>query len=354
MQGRKGQASTEVGPPWYDNLDFQMDVLKLASPVLERLPGRAPLSAPPGTHRAGLIGNKKSHRNKTSGRLRTPADGGSEVLVRHPRSIATLTEALIEFADAGVEILIVDGGDGTVRDVITCAAQTFPDGMPDLAVLPGGKTNALAQDLGIPQGWQIEDVFRAQQRGTVVERVPLEIIRSGCETPALRGFLFGAGAFVRATSLAQRTHQMGAFNNLAVGMSLAAVIGQTLFGGKENAWRRGETMRISRGGASTQDDFYLMLASTLESLPMGLRPFGGLIEGLRLLAVDAPPKRLLRSLRPLLSGSDDPALAARGYHRMAVDQFELELESGFILDGELYHGGRFTVGQGAPLRFIVP
>lgn len=355
MQGRKGPAPAPVGLAWYDNLDFQLDVLKLASPVLERLPRRAaPSETPVRSYRAGLIGNKKSHRNKAAGKLRTPSVSGSELLVRHPRSIAALTETLIEFAEAGIAILIVDGGDGTVRDVITCAAQTFPDGMPDIAVLPGGKTNALAQDLGIPQGWEAADVFAAQRRGRVAERAPIEIIRSGSAEPALRGFLFGAGAFVRATSLAQSTHKMGAFNNLAVGMSLVAVIGQTLFGGRNNDWRRGEAMRVGRRGDSVHNNFYLMMASTLNGLPMGLRPFGSLEEGLRVLAVEAPPRKLLASLRPLLSGSDAPVLAARGYHRMALDEFDLELESGFILDGELYHGGAFTVRRGEPLRFIVP
>ncbi|MBZ6378512.1 hypothetical protein B5C34_12510 [Pacificimonas flava] len=352
-QGQKGSA--QVGLAWHEHLDFQLDVLKLAAPVLERIPGRTSHPRMPApTYRAGLIGNRKSHRNKTAGKLRAPSGSGSELLVRHPQSIAALTEALIDFANAGIELLIVDGGDGTVRDVITCAAQTFPDGVPQIAVVPAGKTNALAQDLGIPHNWTVEDALRAQRQGKLVERAPLEIVRAGSQMPALKGFLFGAGAFVRATSLAQRTHKMGAFNNLAVGVSLAAAIGQTMFGGEQNDWRRGEAMRIGRDGQLVHDHFYLLLASALNSLPMGLKPFGSLESDLRLLAIDAPPRKVLSSLRPLLFGSDDPLLARHGYHRMGVDAFDLELDSGFILDGELYHGGAFTVRRGTPLRFVVP
>src|SRR3546814_12209371 len=73
--------------------------------------------------------------------------------------------------------LVVDGGDGTVRDVISAAPAAFGDRMPRMAILPSGKTNALALDLGVPLDWAVADVVEAAARGTFVRRATIEIYR---------------------------------------------------------------------------------------------------------------------------------------------------------------------------------
>src|SRR3546814_15016806 len=75
--------------------------------------------------------------------------------------------------------LVVDGGDGTVRDVISAAPAAFGDRMPRMAILPSGKTNALALDLGVPLDWAVADVVEAAARGQFVRRAPIEIYRDG-------------------------------------------------------------------------------------------------------------------------------------------------------------------------------
>ena len=49
----------------------------------------------------------------------------------------------------------MDGGDGTLREVLTALPGAFAT-PPLLAVLPSGKTNILALDLGTPHGWTLE------------------------------------------------------------------------------------------------------------------------------------------------------------------------------------------------------
>ena len=53
----------------------------------------------------------------------------------------------------------------------------------------------------------------------------------------LRGFLFGTGAFVSATALAQRTHRVGAFHGVAVTLALGWAVLQTIFGRATSQWR---------------------------------------------------------------------------------------------------------------------
>jgi diacylglycerol kinase family enzyme len=278
-------------------------------------------------------------------------------VVESPHSHDELDATLARFAACGIDLLVVDGGDGTVRDVLTQASAHFTHGLPMMAVLPSGKTNALALDLGAPGGWPLEAALESARKGRTRTRRPLEVIRAGEETPLARGFLFGAGVFVRATDMAPDTHRMGAFEGLAIAMTFGAAAFQTFFGGQRSGWRAGERMRVGFAGEPAHsEDVFLILASTLERLPLGAQPFGpprtdGLI---RSLTVGAPPKRLLNALPIILSGADTPWLEKAGYRRRALEHFEVALETSFVLDGEVYHGGQLDVRAAPPVEFVVP
>jgi hypothetical protein len=302
--------------------------------------------------RTGVIYNPRSRRNRAAA---APAVAPEGLLVEAPDNREALDEALSHFAQAGVELLVVDGGDGTVREVLTRAPTHFYARLPTLAVLPSGKTNALALDLGAPRDWTLENALKSAADGHIVERRPLEVFRPGATRPLVRGFLLGAGAFVRGTDLAQRAHKMGAFEGLAVGLTLGAAGIQTLFGGARSGWRSGEPMSLRFPDETTlEGDIFLLLASSLHRLPLGVRPFGKAMEGVRTLAVEAPPRRLVRALAPMLAGRDRPWLVEAGYHRRAVEELAVKLETSFVLDGETFPGGELTIRAGEPLAFVRP
>ena len=305
------------------------------------VPARAPLLV-------GVIANGRSHRNLKHGmRL----DHWPDVLYTAPDTFDALEETLRDYAARGIGLLVVNGGDGTLRDVMTAAARVF-DAMPPMAIIPSGKTNALALDLGIPEGWTVRDAIAAAQAGRFVERAPVEVLRDDATVPDARGFLLGMGGFVRATELAQSTHRAGAFNGVAVALSLGWSIAQTLFGGAGNAWRRGTTMRLQADGdRPATRQLYLMLASTLERMPVGLKPFGRERAGLKMLTVDAPPRHLFRMLKPILSGTDGSPAVAAGFARTDPRSIRVQSDEGFILDGEHYTGGDLTIRAGEPIRF---
>jgi hypothetical protein len=298
--------------------------------------------------RIGIIRNGKARRNRERYGLEMPCAGHWAM----PDSFDKLRDALTLFARNGVNALVINGGDGTVRDVLTIAASCFGDRMPRVAVVPSGKTNAMAIDLGTPRGWSEESAIEALRSGRVVERSPIEIRRAGAQDVELRGFLVGAGNFVPATELAQKTHRLGAFNGLAVGLSVASSAVQTIFGAADNFWRQGTQIRVALpDGRSSRGAKYLLLASTLERLPLGIRPFGAPRPGLKLLTIDAPPRRLVASLPALLGGYELPDA---GYHRSDPDVIRLVVDGDIIVDGEPFAGGAMTLSRGAPIRFAVP
>lgn len=301
----------------------------------------------------GIIFNHRAHRNR---RLVQSLPEITQTLDwASPHTEQELREALARFADRKIDVLMVDGGDGTIRDVLSIAPAYFRDGLPTIAIIPSGKTNALALDLGIPINWSICDALGAIASGRVKQRCPIEVRHAAATTPHLRGFLFGAGAFVEATAIAQGVHGFGGFRGVAVGLSLAAAIAQTVFGKPGNRWRRGLDVGVTLDdGMQIERPFYLILGSTLKRLPLGLRPFGRERSGLKMLGVDAPPRRVLATLPALLAGSEAAWLERFGYHRRNPDSIRLEFDSEFVLDGETYPGGALILNRGAPLDFVVP
>lgn len=325
---------------------------------LPRVARSAPRKLAPGAFAAagltiGIVCNPKAHRNHGAA-YEAGVPGADSVTVAAPSTREALPAVIDDFARRGIDLLVIDGGDGTVRDVLTAAADRFGAHWPRIVVIPSGKTNALAIDLGLPKGWTLVDALAAVRAGNIVERRPVEIGRGDGGDP-VRGFLLGAGAFVDATELAQHTHRMGAFNGVAVGLALGWAILQTLFGPKTGSWRMGTPMRLRLAGQEPEVRHrYLLLASTLGRLPAGMKPFGAARRGLKLLSVDAPPRRLWAGAPAVVAGSEAAWLDRAGYHRLETTGFDLDLDRGFILDGELYPGGALTVRQGPALSFVVP
>jgi hypothetical protein len=332
--------------------------LSASSPSFQRVVRPAPLKVAPGAAAAagltiGIVCNPKAHRNHGA-EYEAGVPGAESVTVAAPRTREALGEVMADFAARGIDLLVIDGGDGTVRDVLTAAADRFGRRWPRVIVIPSGKTNALAIDLGLPKGWTLGDALAAAKAGNTVQRRPVEVSRGDGGVP-VRGFLLGAGAFVDATELAQHTHRVGAFNGVAVGLALGWAIMQTLFGPKTGSWRMGTPMRLRIAGQEADVRHrYLVLASTLGRLPAGLKPFGPARRGLKLLSVDAPPKRLWAGAPAVVAGSEAAWLERAGYHRLETTGFDLEVDKGFILDGELYAGGALSVRQGPKLSFVVP
>jgi hypothetical protein len=300
--------------------------------------------------RAGVIWNQRSHRNlRAGGRLALPDD----VLDIVPEQESELFAGLRRMASENVDLVVIDGGDGTIREVLTRIPEAYGGRIPRLAIVPNGKTNALALDLGVPVGASLEDILAAARSGKPPKkRHCLEVLRPGQVLPERRGFLFGLGAFVRGTELAQKNHARGFFDNAAIGVTLAGAVGRTLFGGADDPWRQGEAVELSFAGPARQR--FLVLASTLKRFPLGLKPFGEPHEGLKVLSVDAPPSRVLRAVPAILRGRDPPWLAASGYRRDDLEAFDLNFPGDFVLDGEVFEGGEMSLRQGPELEFVIP
>ena len=126
-------------------------------------------------------------------------------------------------------------------------------------------------------------------------------------------------------------------------------------------WRAGNRMHVRYDSAAdagrvadTDTHRYILLASTLTRMPLGVQPFGAARDGLKTLLVDAPPRWLAAAAPLIVAGSPAKWLDRAGYHRIDTPALDVTMEAGFILDGEVYPGGALTIRQAAPISFVVP
>ena len=315
--------------------------------------------APGETPSVGVIYNPRSHGNQGADFdcAITP-----QVHIAQPGDRSQLPEALAELAARGIDLLVINGGDGTVRDVLTCGAAIFGDDWPEIAVLPKGKTNALTVDLGVPRDWTLQNALDAYHAGRRVHRRPIEITTKGDASRVL-GFILGAGAFTTATRAGQGAHRLGAFNSMAVVVTTLWGIIQFMFASRANSWRRGAKMEIRLGaqetpmahsGVGDPESRQILFASTLETMPAGAKPFGQMRKGLKLAVTDQIARRSVFTVLAMIRGKSPAGMRERGFHQLSTPQFTLDIADSFILDGEAFPAGEYCIGQGPELAFVAP
>lgn len=334
----------------------------VAAPPARALGGGAGLGAGGEPPLIGVIRNPRSHRNR--GHAPEMADR-PDVLTRTPGTKPELAEALEEFARLGIDCLVVDGGDGTVRDVLSYGYPIFGDAWPRMIFLPKGKTNALGADLGLPNRWSLTEALEAVRHGGLVPRRPIMVDRLEGDGKTKLGFILGAGIFTKAVVVGQAAHRFGAFNSFAVALITAFSVLQALLGIGPSHWRQVTPIRYFPGRVDEAEEApmgqhgkpghrYAVLISTLTRFPLGMRPFASFSGAVNYALLDAPIRRAVAMVPALLMGWDRPTLLKLGAHRGTSEEGVLELGDRFILDGEAFPPGRYRLRLGPQLQFVVP
>ncbi len=89
--------------------------------------------------------------NRTREVLASALEADLKLEVAHTRARGHAAELAREARADELDVVVVLGGDGTVNEVVNGLLAEGPaDGVPDLAVVPGGGTNVFSRALGIP------------------------------------------------------------------------------------------------------------------------------------------------------------------------------------------------------------
>lgn len=336
-----------------------------ASPVVHRRPSARPVVEPVSASRVGVIRNPFSKRNRDDRRHSRKSDWTNrDILYAEPDTPEALLAALQEFARREVDLLAVDGGDGTVREVLTALPRAHDDFRPVLAVLPSGNANMIAADVGVgargPHAVErlAQDAREGRLAGRVRRRFPLEVHRPGHNDGPIRGMFFGAAAFTDATVLARSTHRFGANHGLDVMVTLAAALTEALSEQGRQRWLAGRPMSLGLDDAApSEGGRALFLATTLHQLILGMWPFwGDESKTIRYLDIAEHPNRIGAAILPMLCGRPADWMPDEGYRSGSAGEMRLTLSDSFIVDGERFEppacGGELIVRSGAPIDFI--
>lgn len=271
--------------------------------------------------------------------------------------------ALARAAALKPDLLVLNGGDGTARAFLSelYHGDYFAD-VPPVAVLPSGKTNLIAIDLGAgddPFGTLKRLVARHRRAtGTVVRRSLLALFTPGSGNRPVLG-LFVGGAGLAETILYCRRHLYPTGLPNAVCHALAAVIAlfAVLTGGRFGWSPVRDRLRVRTSAGGADDRFFVLLVTTLERLLLGVDVGAqreGARGGLKLIAVNSRPATLARAAWAVLTGRFGKA-PLPGVTLHGGDEVRIEGRGALVLDGESYavpDDGALVLRSTAPMPFV--
>ncbi len=295
--------------------------------------------------RVGVLSNPRA------GVSGSKIDRISALLAHHPDVLHLQTQdaesvapALGEMAQRGVEVIVLNGGDGTVQHALTHLLRGSQAGyLPWLAPLRSGRTNTIAGDLGAARnpvrglGALLDEVASGRVAERIVER---PVIRVEIDEGVYYGLFLGFGMLHRAVRLVHEAFPPGrSRGTLGAGVLTASLVLRS-------------ALEPQAGGILTPDDIELVLdgeargrlalrlamVTTLRRLFFGIEPFWGRENApLRVSLGEARVQRIGRVAIGILRGRPGPFVRPEnGYHSHNVHRLEARLDGGLILDGELF------------------
>ena len=310
-----------------------------------------------------LLSNPRSTGNRRLlPRVRSYCASHPDIFHYEVESVDQIGRAMQVIAHVKPAVIVINGGDGTVQTALTELYQGdyFQGPVPPVAVLPNGKTNLIALDLGI-RGDPIkalERIVAIAKDGVESHVVARELIAlsdgEANSRPVLGMFLGGAGLADTILYCRNRIYPLGLSNGMSHFLAALAVFASVLFGVKGKFMppaARPVSISLIRDG-ELAGRFAVLIVTTLERLLLGARPGSGEPVGgrLKLLAVDHSAPAMMRMLFASAIGRFG-STRMRGIHLEQGDTIRIEGEnSSVILDGELFQAvnGRPIVLKSTP------
>jgi hypothetical protein len=254
--------------------------------------------------RLAIITNFQAGRNRTRPELIRELSRKAGGECREVGGLDSIRTVIREIMDERVDILGINGGDGTVHGALTELMRLGCE-LPELAVIPGGTTNMTANDFN--------------------DNAPLEVTLHRLAEEA-------------STSREDRR-----------------IVTRPMLRASADGLEHDTSLRTA--GDSVIDKQVLVLATTLERMLLGLKPWWGRGSGpIHVTGLRRKPREVLRRAPAFLRGRSHPGLTVEnGYYSENVAGFEVRPDSGFALDGEIFDpgpGAPVDVSATDPIRFL--
>jgi hypothetical protein len=255
-------------------------------------------------------------------------------------------------------VLVINGGDGTVQATLTelYNGGHFDQEAPPVAVLPSGKTNLIALDLGargdpIATLEQLIELARADELASyTVARELIALRQPGAEDrPVIGMFLGGAGLAETMLYCRHKIYPLGLPNPISHALTFLAYIARMALKLKASFLPPPATQTdlVMPNRDSISGRFAFLAVTTLDRLLLSGQVGGEGRGPLKVVAIEEDAGTVLRALAAGLTGGYK-GKKMRGIHFEEVDEVTIEGDSShLILDGET-----FRAGPGNPIHLM--
>lgn len=311
----------------------------------------------------GVISNPGSGHNRDQfGDIRSRIEqhpGIRHIITQSPADIAP---ALNELAAMNIEVLAINGGDGTASAVLGELLEAKMFSRPPLiALLPGGTANMNAGDIGF-RGPLKKAVSRfcqwsESERRTDSKPASRNLLRVVTHTGAAPryGMFLGGGAVIHGTEYAHKEiHSRGLRDDFSLALGTLRTVWGVLRG--DPAFNRHVSIRLTLDeGEPVQYDTLILVVSTLQRLAFGMRPFWSQEPGtIRVTVFEQGCSRFATTFLSIVRGRPNRnAVPASGYNSFNTATMKLQMEGKLNLDGELLDvAGAVNISASTPLEFL--
>jgi len=323
--------------------------------------------------RVAVLSNPTSGNNR-KWQARFAARLAAYPQVRHhvTRTLAEAEALAPQLASDAWDVVVINGGDGTIAAALGMILAHWPEAdLPLVVVLPGGTANMTAGDIGMTTSHAraVRRFFRwldqgASMDGEIRTRHLMRV--EGADDGQVRhGMFLGAGAVMQATKYAHsNVHSRGLGGEISLGLIMTRAVWGLIR--RDPRFYQPTQVRMmlegAKGARITRETapMLILVASTLERLSLGIRPFWaprGAAMGLT--AIRGGAARFSRAILSLLRGRPNRhVIPENGYESFRADRIELYLDGDLNLDGELFAtSGADTplvITARGPVRFLCP
>jgi hypothetical protein len=315
--------------------------------------------------RIALLSNPKSTGNLAQlSRIRDYCADHPDIFHYEVDRAEQIGEALRTIARVRPKMLIINGGDGTVQAALTEIhnGRHFGKEPPPVAVLPNGKTNLIALDLG-SQGDPVvalERLVGLAQSDLSPHIVARELIALRCDPagrPVIGMFLGGAGLADTMLYCRNKIYPLGLPNGVSHALTAVALLLRMFLRLKASFLPPSPSplkVFVRREGRLS-GRFALLAVTTLEKMLLSSELTGTGRGRLKLLAIDERPVSLLKAFAAGVAGKLGRERLS-GVHFEEADEISIEGDSSqLILDGEMFRaemGRPIVLRPAQPLSFV--
>ena len=296
-----------------------------------------------------LLSNPRSTGNQSMlPRVRSFCAQHEDIFHYEVEHVDQIGAALRSIARVKPKVLVVNGGDGTVQAALTelYHGGHFGSEPPPVAVLPNGKTNLIAHDLGADGDpiVALERVLELARTDLMPHIVSRELISLSDGTPAGRAvlgmFLGGAGLADTMLYCRHKIYPLGLPNWLAHALTLLLGLLAVLVGGRARFLPtppRPIKISVFQQGELNGRFAFLMVTTLQRLLFSSNMPGAGPAAGsMQLLVIERSLPALLRALFAAVRGTLG-RIRLTGVHLERGAEIRIEgNRSSVLLDGELF------------------